>query len=217
MKDIYSEKLKKQLFENISQVEGLLENKDKQLLKKMQKYSEKYEISMDDIVREINSNNKFAINYFAKDPKNQNFYEKTAADYISAIAGVTDFKNLGNAALYLVRGAVVAKKDNQIYPNAKTIDFSFKYQDKCIYVSHKYTYEDGGAQHGQYVDLKAFIKEARDGSQQGNFFIAIADGPYYQRKDASANKIRIENLKSMCTPSVKVCIIEELEEVLKQL
>ena len=217
MKDIYSDKIKRQLFDNKKQVKNLLEEKDKGLIKRIQIYSDKFDMAEDIIKAAIRNDDAFAINYFAKDPKKQNIYEKIAAEFIKKIQGVTDFENLGNNVLFLSQGSIYKKHEKRPYPNAKTIDFIFQYNSKQIYASHKYTDAEGGAQGSQYKDLKTFIEEARDNKDKDTFFIAIADGPFYQRNDVNAGTIRIDNLRNMCTSSVRACAITELEEVLKAL
>ncbi len=115
MKDIYSHKLKKQLFDNRDEVLELLKKKDKGLWQKINNYAEKFGTSVDIIKKGIIEGNPFALNHFAKDPKKQNFYEKAAAEYISEIVGVEDFKYLKNDQLYRFQGSVIEKKFLRIY------------------------------------------------------------------------------------------------------
>ena len=48
-------------------------------------------------------------------------------------------------------------------------------------------------------------------------FLTIADGDYYQTQNGRVGMKKIDNLRQMCTSSVKVCDIYELEQVLKSL
>ena len=151
---------------------------------------------------------------FAKNPSKQNFYEKMAAERIKKIKFIGDFKNLPNQYLYVLRGAIIKKNYLKVYPQAKTIDFSFKYKKYQIYVSHKYTKESGGAQDNQYKDLQDFIKKCRDCKTSNHFFLAIADGDYYNKENGRAGVTRLKNLKSMCTRKIKVGTIYDIEDLL---
>ena len=156
--------------------------------------------------------------FFAINPNKQNFYEKKAAKAIESIDGVTCFKNLPNNFLYLVNGGIMTKeeiKNTGISTQTKTIDFQWSYKNKTFYASHKYTKESGGAQHLQYKDLEGFISEANKSGQKNIFFIAVADGKFYQTTETSS-ETRLNKLKTEANNSkgVYACSINELKAVL---
>ena len=187
------------------------------MLVKIENFAEKYLIEKEYIKEKILAEETISLAIFSKDPTRQNIFEKIASKFITNIEGVSLFKKLPNKKLYVCNGALIAKKDLKQYPKAKTIDFTWKYHDFTIYCSHKYTKNVGGAQDNQYKDLKDFIEECRDNKRANIIFIAIADGDYYQTQNGRVGMKKIDNLRQMCTSSVKVCDIYELEQVLKSL
>ena len=171
-------------------------------------------------VEEEIENNPIAAAYFAINPNRQKFHEKAAADFIKNLAGVEDFKSLPSNKWAVVNGAVQAKKDLKKsggYPSAKTIDFQWKYNNATFYASHKYTKEEGGSQGNQYKDLQSFIEAARHTVLQNTYFVAIADGEFYRRKNGQANMIRLERLKQLAGGGkVYACDINGLEDIMKR-
>ena len=140
--------------------------------------------------------------FFAKDPAKQNIYEKLAANYISKIKDVKDFRNLpNNAKMYVVDGKVTSERLNDV----KSIDFFFKVGDYNFYASHKYikaTY--GGAQDNQYNDIRNFLRNCKKVSNGRNYYLAICDGAYFNTKikilnaDFSSNNVialRVDDLE----------------------
>ena len=218
MNDIYTKEIKKRWQENRKEVRELLANGDEYFMTKIINASIRWGISEEEIIKSV-SNDLVAAAHFAKDPIKQNIYERIAADYISKIDDITYFENLPNNKLVVANGEVELKKRNGkiTRSKAKSIDFSWTYNNKKIYASHKYTKEEGGAQDNQYQDLQNFIIEARENKDKGIVFIAIADGPYYQRNDPIEGMSRMEVMEKMCTSSVRVCDIYELEKILKNL
>ena len=210
MIDIYTKKIKQRWQENIKEVRELLANKDEYFMIKITNASKRWGISEEEIIKSV-SNDLVAAAHFAKDPSRQNMYEQIAADYIiSKIEHVKDFKKLPNNKLVIIKGEIRDKKDAKSTSGAKSIDFFWHYKGIKVYASHKHTNQEGGAQDNQYQDLQNFIREARENKDKGIVFIAIADGPYY-------NNSRMEAMRGMCTPSVKVCHIYELEETLNNI
>ncbi len=209
MNDIYTSKIKQRWQENIKEVRELLANGDEDFMTKITNASNRWGISEEEIIKSV-SNDLVAAAHFAKDPIKQNIYELTAAEYISNIEGITDFENLPNNKLAVIKGEIRDKKDAKSTSGAKSIDFFWHYKGRKVYASHKHTNQEGGAQDNKYQDLQNFIREARENKDKEIVFIAIADGPYY-------NNSRMEAMRGMCTPSVKVCHIYELEKTLKNL
>ena len=215
-RDIYTERIEKLRQENIKEVKKLLERNDKGLLKKIKNASQRYQINEKYIKGQIIKEEPIALSMFSKDPTKQNTHERIAADYIRNMQGVKNFKKLNNNELYVASGQVISKDQAQL-SKAKTIDFYFEYKEYKIYVSHKHTTEEGGAQDNQYKDLQQFVLECGGGTDSKKVFIAIADGKYYEGNNGKAGVSKMDNLKSKCTQSVKVCAIYQLEEVLKKL
>ena len=175
----------------------------------------------DDVIEEI-KNNKIVASFFAINPNKQNFYEKTAGDFISTMEGVRNFRILPTSKLYVVDGHIMDRKGLKIYKKEaastlppKTIDFSWEYKNMLFYASHKYTEQEGGAQGNQYKDLQHFITHSNYSKMANVFFIAIADGDFYKKNNGIIGVSRIDHLKEMANKeNVFACTINEIEKVL---
>ena len=159
--------------------------------------------------------------FLQKIQKKQKIHENIAGGFIKSLSCVKNFKQLGHNELALFHGAVMPKKELKKlggHSTAKTIDFSWTTNGKQIYASHKYTKEGGGAQDNQYADIKVFVDEANHSDLPNTIFLAIVDGDYYKKKDASAGMIKLEYLKKISNQkSVFAMPISELEEWLAKL
>ena len=214
--DIYAKRVAQQRQLNMQEVKRLLEEGDRPLLDKIRNFSDRYQIPQKYIKECIIKEHVVALAVFAKDPTRQKIHERIASEEIRKIKGVRNFRDLHNRELYISRGQVMTP-EHAVQSNAKTIDFAFEYGAHQVYASHKYTEQSGGAQDNQYNDLQDFIRECRDNKNPHIIFIAIADGDYYNGTNGRAGTTRMENLKGMCTKSVLVCTIYELEAKLQSL
>ncbi len=104
-------------------------------------------------------------------------------------------------------------------PKAKTIDFSWNVGSKYFYASHKYTKEDGGSQKNAFGELLIFIAEVNNSNNDNRYFIAIADGDYYKKKDKKTGALKLDLLKQEANSSKNVyaMTIEELEDFLNNI
>lgn len=193
------EKIKKQIKEN-----GI----DKHLENKIQMFVERTGLNKQqslNIKDKILALDEFAISVFMKDPKKQNVYEKILLKHLTD-SGINAKKlpPSGKNALYCKNGRIknIQKKDRP--KELKSLDFEIKINNKVIYLVHKYTNEDGGAQDNQYNDVIHQLNNL-DSNTTPNVWLCL-DGPYY-------NKERIEYLKSI-NPNIKIVnrnnIIQEL-------
>ncbi len=216
MIDIYEKAVAQAWKKNIAQVLELLNTNDPKILYKIQSASQRWDIPVSEIKESI-TKDRVAAAHFAVDPSKQKIHEKTAAEFIRNLDGVVDFNHLPNKALYVSNGVPITGGELKTYPTAKTIDFKWQYGTLKIYASHKYTHDSGGAQGNQYKDLQAFIRACHGSPELKLRFIAIADGPFYQEHNGRANRTRLDNLQSMCTPQIRACTIYDLKEVLDTL
>ena len=89
---------------------------------------------------------------------------------------------------------------------------------KSILCLDKYTKASGGSQGSAYKDLQLFIGESNPSVLQNTYFVAIADGEFYQKLDGKAKTTRIQRLKDLANKSkVFACEITELEALMKNL
>lgn len=207
------------LKERIKEVPQLVKNNDSGMMYKINKFCEKYNFDNETIRNKIVSDSIFAV-YFAVDPAKQKLHENLAAEYIKKLHFVKDFKQLNASDMLVSQGMVISKQKFRNLggtAKAKTIDFFWRCADKNFYASHKHTKESGGSQDNQYNDLKNFLSEANQSTKSDNYFLAIADGPYYQQNDKDSNTTKIENLKNIANE--KHCVfaltIEELASFLQ--
>lgn len=199
MKIDYQKEYKKQLQSNILMVRDEIDNED--FVLKITNHAEKFDREYSEVRSKILTDDMYA-EIFAKDPAKQNIYEKLAAQYISKLEKVSDFRNLPNSAkVFVVGGSITSERLNDV----KSIDFVFKIGDKNIYASHKYIKAtNGGAQDNQYNDIRNFLRNC-DKIQSGyNYFIAICDGPYFDTKIKILNDdFGSENVKAMNIDSLE--------------
>ena len=216
----YEKEYKKQMRKNNKDVLNQLDSDSMKV--KIDNFAEKNGFNPKEVRDNIKNNEMFR-SVFAKDPAKQNFYQNKAAEYISTMNNVKNFKVLptnGDNAKYIINGNISEGKElknkNQ---DTKSIDFYFEYGKYNIYASHKYTKNEGGAQDNQYKDVQEFLKNSRDNNSKYTKFIAICDGDYYQHKDTkSGDNTRIERLERL-TDNKKVFVtnIDGLASVLKKL
>ena len=173
-----------------------------------------------DVVEEI-KNNRMLAACFAKNPNRQKFHEITAGRYIRSIDGVHEFRDSNEEKLLFMNGAVVNEstvRDSGGVSNVKTIDFRWKYGNYTFYAYHKYTKESGGSQDNQYKDMQSFIEQANKSTATRTFFIAIADGPYYEGRNGQANKTRMSRLIQLSNnQTVFSCNIGQVECLMRRL
>lgn len=207
----------------VNRKEVLNELKKGNLDLKIGNYSERHGFDRKGVVEELNRSEMFRA-YFAKDPNKQSIHEKKAAEWIAVMDGIEDFRALPNKSFLISNGKVWATKDLKAaggYSSAKSPDFRWKSGKKIFYAAHKHTKEEGGAQANQYKDLQKFITEARGGTEPDLYFVAIADGPFYQGIDGQAGKTRLDTLKSQAAEDnsnrIHACTIADLEFLVSKL
>lgn len=124
-----------------------------------------------------------------KEPGRQSLHQTVAANYLRALPHVEDFRNLlpGTAKAQIVHNGVVKfarelprKKRAQL----RSLDFAFVLplpdgRKIDVYVSHKYTGADGGAQNHQRDDLAHQMEHAAKSRATDTLFLIVADGDYY--------------------------------------
>lgn len=147
--------------QNASKVIKKLDDRDPNLLKKIEQYSWRFGFSSEKIEEEIRNNEMFA-NHFSIEPKRQGIHEKSAADWLENQIEIDDFKNLpksGGNALYISSDGQVIKGSTGIVKSTKSLDFEWKTESKIIFATHKYTKESGGFQDSQFKEIKDLLEK----------------------------------------------------------
>ena len=71
------------------------------------------------------------------------------------------------------------------------------------------------AQGSAYKDLQNFIAQANPTTARNTFFVAIADGNFYQNRNGQARMSRIDRLRNLVTGrAVHACTINDLEALM---
>lgn len=192
---------------------------------KILSWAYKYSLDENLVLYKVKTDDTFAL-HFIKDPVKQTFHQKIAANHVASLPLVSDFEVLpsgGTAAQYVVHGMIVPGSTLQesTTSHGKSIDFSwyFSYQGKRLRVvaTHKHTKDNGGGQDLQFADVKRFLEEAAFSHGQDTAFLAICDGPYYQRPYGT-RRSRIAALNEDCPGRrSKACAIGGLPSVYREL
>jgi hypothetical protein len=126
----YQREYEKQLQRNISLIRSEIEKAD--FVLKITNHAEKFGRNFCEVKNKIMSDDMYA-EIFAKDPSKQNIYERLAAEYISNLDNVSEFKNLPNSAkMFVIDGFVSNIRKNDV----KSIDFYFKIgKKKCLCIT----------------------------------------------------------------------------------
>lgn len=204
-------------FVNANQVIKDLDDEKRDIQRKVKNFANNWDLDIDEVEENLRNNTLFRYT-FAKSPSKQSIHEEIASNYIESLPIVDRFENLPaggkNAKHVGLSGVTVGAKDEGI--KSKSIDFEIHSKGKVIYVGHKFTGDDGGAQDNQFNDIKEYLHEAAALKKTGLVddsveFMAIVDGPYYQRNG------RMSILKNAGEGLTPVITIEELEDYLERL
>lgn len=174
--------------ENAESLRANLTSSD--VLKKIKSWALKHNLEPEFVLYKVKTDDTFAL-YFIKDPVKQTFHQKVAAKHLKDnVPCISNFEVLpagGANAQYVVRGMVVTGStvSGATTSHGKSIDFIwyFSYLEKTLRVvaTHKHTKDDGGGQDLQFADVRRFLEEASFSHDPNTVFLAICDGPYYQR------------------------------------
>lgn len=159
-----------------------------------------------EIKNAIKAGNQPWLSVFMKDPKKQNVYEQI---FIKEVTGagfnISKLPAVGKQALYVFNDGIIKNINKPL--EIKSLDFYIKHPKMDIYVVHKYTNENGGAQDNQYHDVINQLKEL--GEKTENIVWFCLDGKYY-------NDQKINDLKAI-RPNSKIFNINSLILELKKL
>lgn len=199
---------------NLTKVIDQLDAGNEGLARKIGTFASRFELAIDAVEQKIRTDEMFRA-FFAKDPGKQKIHENIAAAFIAGMPEVENFDQLAHDGLVVIQGAVRSRKEVRTEgatARAKTVDFTWDTRGKKIYASHKYTKHSGGAQDNQYRDLQEFIREANESNLRDTYFLAIADGDYYNSTDTNSHTTKLQHLKDLANRrNVFALSIEELE------
>lgn len=218
MKVDYEKKIRIRQEENVKKVRENISSPEMQ--KKIINFSSKYNLNKRYVEQKIIDDYSFRVQ-FAIDPSRQSYHEDIAYDYLKDLEIANKCIRLpasGGNAKYVTENGIVNGSLGKKISNSKSIDFEFEIDNVKIYISHKYTKDDGGAQDNQFNDIKLFINDVNlmlnnniSNKYENKIFIALVDGPYYKRGN------RLEELRSLGGNNVEVLSIEGMEKMLKSI
>lgn len=202
---IYKKRVYEKRRENISEVLN-----DKGTIKKVANFAERYGYSETRIWDALNEDNDLLVLAFAKDPAKQGIHQQIACSYIATFPFIYEMEQLPvndeERTLFCYDGKVFKRKEIDDPRGIKSIDFHWKYmfngKELNFYASHKYTFEDGGAQDNQFNDVLAYNLEAKKCNNPDIYFFSITDGEYYLKpyhKDKTFSGSKLEYYKEKST------------------
>ena len=190
--------------------------------KRDEKYAEEHGVSISYIRYKKRTDTDFLL-LFAKNPTRETIHQTYAIETIKQnLPYFSSFRALpagGKNALYIISGEISGQEARKKTKRAvKSIDaegiLNVAGKEIRIYFSLKYTKDEGGAQDNQYGDLITFLKEGAKSKEKDVFFIAIADGEYYRKREtkyAEKEESRLEYLNSAFGPRCRAASLETLE------
>ncbi|MCY3884160.1 MAG: hypothetical protein OXG24_04505 [Gammaproteobacteria bacterium] len=196
-----------------SQVVERLDAADKDLLKRIEWFVDRFGFQPQTVRDEIRRNKMFSA-HFAKDPRRTGFHEKVAACWLKQFGNtISEFKTLpksGKNAWYITSDGHMQKN---VRPKpSKSLDFKWKTGRFTVYATHKYTREGGGNQDSQYDEVKLTLRHFQNGAvDDDTMFLAIVDGPYYTEEKLTELN-RFERIKA---PYCKAMHIEYVPNYLE--
>jgi len=124
--------------------------------------------------------------FWVIDPKKQDVAQIAFKNFITMIYGDGSIEQLdssNNTSKYCFGGAVLDKSVvKNVESETKTIDFKMTdLTGRNIWIYHKRTSGNGGAQDNQFADVISFLKQASKSRDPMNVFIAVVDGTYYTK------------------------------------
>jgi hypothetical protein len=175
----YDEIERKRWSANAKQVLNRLRDGEKNLLKRIATFIDRFGFPEADVKEKIRSDSMFAA-HFAMEPRRQGIHEKMAAQWIQDLDEVQDFKTLpksGQRAYYITSDGEI-RLGMKPAPS-KSLDFLWKTGDTTFYAAHKYTKEGGGNQDSQFIEMRNLLQHFMTGVATDSVLMVIVDGPYY--------------------------------------
>lgn len=160
-------------------------------------------------ITELVNCNDLLITFLMKDPKRQNVYESILKNYLSKNnINIKKIPHNGKNAYYPINGRIIKGSEIKDKPKEiKSLDFQIQTsKDELIYIVHKYTNENGGAQDNQYNDVIIQLKNLSDDVIKKVWF--CLDGYYYNTK-------RLDELRKI-NPKIVIVNIDNILDFIKK-
>lgn len=166
--------------EEAGKVVSRLDNKDRNLRKRINTFIYKFGYSSNQVEDKIRLDEMFA-SHFAKEPRRTGFHERLAAEWISELENVSNFATLpktGPDAIYVTSDGEFRRGMSNA--PTKSLDFIWATGKTTFFATHKYTKESGGTQDNQFKDVRDMLALFQSTNTTSDVaLVAIVDGPYY--------------------------------------
>ncbi|MDR2191613.1 MAG: hypothetical protein LBO62_01860 [Endomicrobium sp.] len=202
----YEKVIKQKWKENAKAVPKLIEREDKDILRQVKTYCDRFDEPSADVKNKILNDSLFA-NCFAKDPVRQTSHEKIAFEYLQKSKEVLNkfckLPQSGQEAVYLTNDGIFQKYSQTGKRIGKALDFYWENGENVFYASHKYTKESGGAQDHQFNEQAELLRKFKENNKNNEFLFIICDGRYY-------TKDKVEFLNALTSKRSFVAGIEQV-------
>lgn len=169
--------------ENAKKVVSRLDNRDRNLAKRIQTFVSRFGYPRNQVEAKIRRDRLFA-SHFALEPRRTGLHENVAAKWINELDAVSNFETLsksGKNAYYVTSDGEIRK--GMEHPPTKSLDFMWTTGNTLFFATHKYTKESGGNQDSQFKEVRHLLELFQKGNISGDIvLIAIVDGPYYNSR-----------------------------------
>ncbi len=203
--------------ENLADVAQEIAERSDRLRTRILHFSGQFGIAEDDFWRDLDANPSGPLAaVLAREARRQNIHEHAAAEFIEALADVSDFRKLpasGNNAVYINRdGQILSGRQfaGAARPS-KSLDFQWATAGVTCYAAQKYTKAGGGNQDSQFNEMELLLRSFQGRVYNGVALFVLVDGAYYN----SQRLTRLRNLTRLQSPRSYVTSVNDLHEILR--
>ena len=193
-----------------------LSDLDAKQLKKIENHAERYGHTIQEVLDAVLNNEVAFRAIVGKSPVRMDYYETTLVSYLNGLKCVKNAEKLpksGPSAKYIVSGKIFVGGGRRNDVKSLDIEVTFK-NEKKLYLVHKYTMEDGGAQDNQFREAKETLKNVYTSKKTTEINLgAVLDGDYYV-KNRAKGLTRIEQAK-IEHPDTYICTYKTFEQETK--
>lgn len=158
---------------------------DKKQLKKVKNHAIRYGHTIEEVLEAVLNSEVAFRAIVGKSPKRMDYFENTLITFLNSLDPVKIAKKLpksGHKAKYVVNGKIYVGGGRRNDVKSLDIEVTFK-NNIVIYLVHKYTMEDGGAQDNQFREAKETLRQVyNEAGKVGLILGAVLDGDYYTKK-----------------------------------
>lgn len=189
---------------------------DANQLKKIDNHAIRYGHTIQEVLDAVLNNEVAFRAIVGKNPEKMDYFETTLISYLRKFEFIISVEKLpksGTNAKYIVNGKIMVGGGRRSEVKSLDIEVVFK-NHKKLYLVHKYTMEDGGAQDNQFREAKETLKHVytKEGKIEVNLG-AVLDGDYYVKKRAkSTTRIELAELEH---PDTFICTYKTFKEKTK--